>query len=206
MNFKKFGVLFSLSTLLGINLTATKALSQEYYASNNEEPSIQFGEAISQGRCTIADQLPGEDGRTLSIALDGFTSEYGKRNRCILRINTTIPKGFHVQDVDVLYQGSTEIPDGEKANFTRAYIFNGGAFGQVKAPPKNTEFTESNPLFQEQDNLTSASVSACGGQGQLGINMIANSSQAAALYVDTADLNAGEVDVNLQFDLVPCDT
>ena len=157
MNFQKFGVLLSLSTLVGISLTTSKALSQQHHASNQEEPSIQFGEAISQGRCTIAEQLAGEDGRTLSLALDGFTSEYGKRERCILRINTTIPGGFHVQDVDVLYQGSAEVPDGANATLSRSYIFNGGAFGQVKVPPQSTKFTESNPLFQEQDNLTAAS-------------------------------------------------
>ncbi|MEM7590740.1 MAG: DUF4360 domain-containing protein [Cyanobacteria bacterium P01_A01_bin.83] len=204
MNFKKFGVLFSLSALVGISLTATKVLSQQHYASNQEEPSIQFGEAISQGRCTIAEQLAGDDGRTLSIALDGFTSEYGKRERCILRINTTIPGGFHVQDVDVLYQGSAEVPDGHRATLSRSYIFNGGAFGQATAKPASTKFTEDQPLFQEQDNLTAASASVCGGQGQLGINMVANSSKEAALFVDTADLNAG--DVQLSFDIVPCDS
>ncbi len=47
MNLKKFGILLSLSTLVSINLTTTKALTQEDPASNAEEPSIQFGEAIS---------------------------------------------------------------------------------------------------------------------------------------------------------------
>ncbi|WP_019508164.1 DUF4360 domain-containing protein [Pleurocapsa sp. PCC 7319] len=210
MNLKKLGILLSLSTLVSINLTTTNALTQEDPAWNVEddtqveEPSIQFGEAISQGKCTIANQLAGEDGRTLAIALDGFVAENGQRNKCLLRINTTIPGGFHVQDVQVLYQGTAEIPEGENAIFSRSYIFNGGAFGQVKAEPQKTKFVEDNPLFQEQDNLTAASVSACGGQGQLGINMIARSSKEAALFVDTADVNAG--DVQLHFDIVPCDT
>ena len=204
MNLKKFGILLSLSTLLSINLATTKALTQEAPTGNAEEPSIQFGEAISQGKCTIFDQLAGEDGRTLAIALDGFVSENGQRNRCILRINTTIPGGFHVQDVQVLYQGTAEVPEGENAILSRSYSFNGGPFGQITAEPQNTKFVESNPLFQEQDNLTAASVSVCGGQGQLGINMVAQSSAEAALFIDTADLNAGEV--KLHFDLIPCDT
>lgn len=202
MNFKKIAILFSLSTLLGVSLNNTRAVSQESYAEGGEEPSIQFGEAISQGSCSIADQLTGEDGRTISIGLEGFVSEYGKRNKCVLRINTTIPGGFHVQDVDVLYQGSAEVPSGHNARLSRSYIFNGGAFGQIKVPPKSTKFTEDNPLFQEQDNLTAASVSACGGQGQLGINMVAQTSKEAALYIDSADVNASKV--QLRFDLVPC--
>ena len=45
--------------------SSTKAFTQE-------EPSIQFGEAASVGRCSIGDQLTGEDGRTISIGLNDF--------------------------------------------------------------------------------------------------------------------------------------
>ena len=197
MNFKQFGILLSLSSLVGVGFIATKALTQE----SSEEPSIQFGEAASVGRCVIGDQLTGEDGRTLSIGLNDFQSEYGQRDKCTLRINTTIPGGFHIQNVDVLYQGSAEVPNGH-ATLARSYTFNGGAFGQVAAPPKVSKFTASNPLFQEQDNLAVASVSACGGNGQLGINMVASSSNKSALYIDSVDVNASKVE--LHFDLVPC--
>ncbi|MHC5824389.1 MAG: hypothetical protein ACYT04_53260 [Nostoc sp.] len=40
MNFKQFGVLLSISTVLGMNVIATKALAQDL-------PSIQFGQAIA---------------------------------------------------------------------------------------------------------------------------------------------------------------
>ena len=199
MNLKKLGFFFSLSALLGVSLTATEAFTQE------SEPSIQFGEAASVGRCTIGDQLTGTDGRTISIGLNDFQVQEGARDKCVLRINTTIPSGFHVQNVDVLYQGEAIIDKpGKKAIFSRSYSFNGGAFGQVVAPPKTTKFTESNPLFQEQDNLTAASVSACGGEGQLGINMVARASKKAALFIDSVDVNASKVE--LRFDLVPCES
>ena len=202
MSYKKLGILLSLSVLLGISLSGTKAFTQE---SDTEEPSIQFGEAASVGSCSIGDQLTGEDGRTISIGLNDFQAENGGRTKCVLRINTTIPGGFHVQNVDVLYQGEAIIDQpGKKATFSRSYSFSGGAFGQVAAPPKTTNFAESNPLFQEQDNLTAASVSACGGTGQLGINMVARASKQAALYIDSADLNASKVE--LHFDLVSCDS
>lgn len=199
MNLKKLGFFFSFSALLGVSLTATKAFTQE------SEPSIQFGEAASVGRCSIGDQLTGTDGRTISIGLNDFQVQEGARDKCVLRINTTIPSGFHVQNVDVLYQGEAIIDrPGKKAIFSRSYSFNGGAFGQVVAPPKTTNFTESNPLFQEQDNLTAASVSACGGEGQLGINMVARASKKAALFIDSVDVNASKVE--LRFDLVRCDS
>ncbi|MGV0101866.1 hypothetical protein NSTCB13_00352 [Nostoc sp. DSM 114160] len=38
MNFKQFGVLLSISTILGLNAIATKVLA--------DEPSITFGDAI----------------------------------------------------------------------------------------------------------------------------------------------------------------
>ncbi len=193
MNLKQFGVLLSVSTLIGINIGTTKALTQE--------PSIQFGEAISQGSCTIENQLASEDGRTLAIAFKDFTAANGKRNKCVLRINTTIPSGFHVQDVQILYQGTAEVASGGNTSLSRSYIFNGGAFGQPTAPSKTSKFTESNPLFQEQDELTVASAS-CGGQGQLGMNMVAASSRGSSIFVDTADLNAGDVKINI--DIVSC--
>ncbi|MEO0014541.1 MAG: hypothetical protein RLZZ535_2930 [Cyanobacteriota bacterium] len=193
MTLKQLGVLLSISTAIGINIIPTKALAQE--------PSIQFSEAISQGSCTIENQLASDDGRTLAIAFKDFKSANGQRNKCILRINTTIPSGFHVQDVQVLYQGSAEVASGGNTSLNRSYTFAGGALGVAKAPPKITKFTESNPLFQEQDDLTVASAS-CGGTGQLGMNMLAGSSQGSTIYVDTADVNAG--DVRLHIDIVPC--
>jgi hypothetical protein len=193
MILKQLGVLLSISTVIGINIIPTKALAQE--------PSIQFGEASSNGNCTIAEQLVGEDGRTLSIALDGFISENGKRERCILRINTTIPQGFLVQDLQVLYQGTTNVASGGKTNLIRSYTFAGGALGVAKLPPKTSEFTETVGLFQEQDDFTAVSAS-CGGQGQLGINMLANSSKGSDILIDTADVNAGIV--RLYIDLIPC--
>ncbi|MCC5641664.1 DUF4360 domain-containing protein [Nostoc sp. CHAB 5824] len=193
MNFKQVSALLCVSTVLSMNVIASKALAQE-------QPSIQFGKAIGAGGCTVGDQLPGSDGRTLSIFLDNMVAKNGKRQRCILRVNTTIPSGFHVQDVQILYQGSTEVPQG-KTSLSRSYIFNGGAFGQPTATPTTSEFTSTNPLFQAQDNLTVASAS-CGGEGQLGMNMVAQSSSGTSIVIDSVDLNAG--DVKLHIDIAPC--
>ena len=193
MNFKQFGVLLSISTVLGMNVIATKALAQD-------PPSIQFGKAIGSGGCTIGDQLTGSDGRTLSIFLDNMVAKDGGRQKCLLRVNTTIPSGFHVQDVQVLYQGSTEVPQG-KTSLSRSYIFAGGGLGVSKATPTTSEFTSSNPLFQAQDDLTVASAS-CGGEGQLGMNLVAKSSTGTSIILDSIDVNAG--DVKLHIDIAPC--
>lgn len=183
MKFKHFGVLLSVFTLISINVSSAKVLAQE--------PRIEFGEAISLGSCTFAEPFVGEDGTTYAIALDGFASENGKRERCILRINTTIPQGFYV-DLQVFYQGSTEVPAGENATLSRSYTFAGGAIGIAEAAPKTTQFTTSKGLFQERDKFI---VGSCGGQGQLGMNIIASSSSKALLVVD---------DLKIHVDLVPC--
>ena len=194
MNFKQFGVLLSVSAVVGMNVVATKALAQE--------ASIQFGQAIGAGGCTVADQLVGTDGRTLSVFFDNMHSENGSRQRCLLRVNTTIPSGLHVQNVKILYQGSTEVSPGSNGtSLSRSYIFNGGGLGQPKAKPAITKFTSSNALYQVEDPITVASAS-CGGEGQLGINMIAQSSPGTSIIVDTADFNAGKVE--LHFDLASC--
>ncbi|MEH2356123.1 DUF4360 domain-containing protein [Nostoc sp.] len=197
MNFKQFGVLLSLSTILGMNVIATKVLA--------EEPSITFGDALGSGGCKVADQLPGDDGRSLSIVLDNFSAFNGQRQKCILRVQTFIPSGFIVQDVQVLYQGTTDIDRGSKGtSLSRTYSFSGGALGQAVAPPKTTKFTSSK-AFAEQDEITVvAATGLCsgGGQGLLGINLIAQSSRASSIFVDTADINAG--DVRLYFDLRRC--
>ncbi|MDZ7992319.1 MAG: DUF4360 domain-containing protein [Nostoc sp. EspVER01] len=198
MNFKQFGVLLSLSTILGLNVIGTKVLAQE-------SPSITFGDAIGSGGCIVDDQLAGEDGRTLSIVLDNFSAFNGQRQRCILRVQTFIPSGFIIQDVQVLYQGTTDIDSKSRGtSLNRTYSFSGGAFGQAVAPPKTTKFTSSK-AFAEQDEITVlAATGLCsgGGQGLLGINMIAQSSRGSSIFVDTADLNAG--DVRLYFDLRRC--
>ncbi|MDZ8071016.1 MAG: DUF4360 domain-containing protein [Nostoc sp. DedQUE08] len=197
MNFKQFGLLLSLTTILGINAIATKALA--------DEPSITFGDAIGSGGCSVADQLPGDDGRSLSIVLDNFSAFNGQRQKCILRVQTFIPSGFIVQDVQVLYQGTTDIDSKSKGtSLNRTYSFSGGALGQAVAPPKTSKFTSSK-AFAEQDEITVlAATGLCsgGGQGLLGINMIAQSSRGSSIFVDTADLNAG--DVRLYFDLRRC--
>ncbi|MEH2244651.1 DUF4360 domain-containing protein [Nostoc sp.] len=195
MNFKQFGVLVSISTILGMNLIATKALAQE-------SPSITFGDAIAAGGCSIADQQVGEDGRTLSLILNNFSAYNGQRNRCIIRINTSIPSGFNVQEVNVLYQGSVEVGASSKgSNLSRSYSFSAGNLGQVVATPQKTDFKVSDDLFEVQDNLAVISAS-CGGQGQLGFNLIEKSNPGSNIIVDTTDVNAGKVILSL--DLIPC--
>ncbi|MEH2354213.1 DUF4360 domain-containing protein [Nostoc sp.] len=185
MNFKQFGVLLSISTILGLNVIATKVLA--------EEPSITFGDAIGSGGCKVDDQLPGEDGRSLSIVLDNFSAFSGDRKRCILRVQTFIPSGFIVQEVQVLYQGNTDINSKSKGtSLSRTYSFSGGALGQAVARPQTTKFTSSK-AFAEQDEITVlAATGLCsgGGQGQLGINIVAQSSSGSSIFVDTADITA----------------
>ena len=202
MNFKQFGVLLSISTILGMNVIVTKALAET--PPIPKPPSITFRNAIASGGCIVTDQLLGSDGRTLSLLLDNFKASEGGRQKCILRIDTIIPSGFQVQNVQVLYQGSVGVnsPQSKGVTLSRSYIFNGGALGGiVSARPITTVFKSSDLLFQEQDDILVASAS-CGGQGQLGANVIAQSSPKSSIVVDSADFSAGNV--IFRIDLSPC--
>lgn len=195
MNFKQLGVLVSVSTLLGMNVAATKALAQE-------EPSIKFEDAAASPGCIIADQLVGDDGRTLSLLFEDFAAANGKRKACSIRVETVIPSGFRVQEVQVLYQGSAEVPKGTTPpTLSRRYTFFGGALGTSKTPAQIATFKSSNPLYAVQDDLALISAS-CGGKGTLGVNAVAQSRKGNSLIVDTADFNAGRV--LFSFDLGPC--
>jgi hypothetical protein len=191
MNFKQFGVLLSLSTIVGINLIANKASAQ----------SITFGPAIASGGCRVTDQLIGPDGRSVSIFLDNMKASNGQRQRCLLRIQTAIPAGFLVQDVDVLYQGSVEVgPRSRGVTFSRNYSLV-GSLGIVSATPQSTQFTDTESLFAEQDNLTVLSAS-CGATGNFGINMVAQSTPGAFFTLDTVDVASAVV--RLFIPIRPC--
>ncbi|MGL4622373.1 MAG: DUF4360 domain-containing protein [Chroococcidiopsis sp.] len=178
MNFKKIGVLLSVSAVIGMNVLATKALAQE-------EPSIQFGNAIATPGCVIVEQFVGDDSRTLSLLFDDFQAENGERKSCSVRVDTTVPSGFLVQGIQVLYQGSTKVPSGSGGtSLNRSYIFTGGALGVTKAPPATSKFTSTEELYQEEDEISVASAS-CGGQGQLGVNIVAQSSEGTSIIVDS---------------------
>jgi hypothetical protein len=195
MKFKQLGVLLSLSTIVGINLIANKALAQPI------EPSITFGEAIGSGGCRVIDQLIGPDGRSVSIFLDNMKASNGQRQRCLLRIQTTIPSGFLVQDVDVLYQGSVEVGRFSRGiTFSRNYSLV-GSLGIVSATPQITQFTNTNPLFVEKDDLTVLSAS-CGASGNFGINMVAQSTLGASFTLDTVDVASAVVRIFIP--LRPC--
>ncbi|MCC5626568.1 DUF4360 domain-containing protein [Nostoc sp. CHAB 5715] len=199
MNFKQFGVLLSISTILGMNVVASKALAQE-------TPSIIFGKAIAVGGCIVEDQLPGADGRTLAIILDEttMTAKEGERKRCILRINATIPSGYRAQKLQVLYQGSTDVNSGSKGtSLSRSFNFAGGALGVFTTVPKSTSFTSSELLFQQNDEIDFTS-NSCGGEGQFGINLIAQSSPGSSIIVDSSELNAGAGNVICYFPIVRC--
>lgn len=195
MNFKRFGVLLSVATVFGMNVVATKALAQT-------EPSIQFVKAVAAPGCVIVDQIVGQDGRTLSLLFEDFAAKEKQRKACNIRIETIIPSGFLVQNLQFLYQGSTNVSPGSTGTtLSRSYIFTGGALGLTKLRPKVSRYTSTNELFQEQDDVTAVSAS-CGGQGQLGINAIAQSSPGSSIVIDTLDSNIGKVEIH--FDLAPC--
>ena len=186
MNFKKFGVLLSISTIFGMNVITTKTLAEDL-------PSITFG-AITTVGCSVTNTLPGSVPSTLPIALDQISASEGQRQRCILRAQTFIPSGFFVEDIQILYQGSATVsPMSEGASLSRTYSFSGGAVGQAISPIKTTNFTSNGSNgFAEQDGITVLSTS-CGGQGLLGINIIAQSSLGSSIDISKIVILSGKL-------------
>ncbi len=197
MNFRYFGAFLSLSTVLGINLVATKALTQQ-----PQKPSIQFNKAYSwKSGCKVDNQLAGEDGRTLAIVLDNMNVADNERKLCFIVVPTALPGNYLMQDVQVLYQGTTENPQGAKTLLKRKYIFVSKSRKKIRTKWVSKLFKSSNPLFQEQDEV-SVIPKSCGWQGLLIIGIDARASRTTSLIVDTADLNAG--DVKIDIDTTPC--
>ncbi|MDM9583881.1 MULTISPECIES: hypothetical protein [unclassified Nostoc] len=156
-------------------------------------PSISFGAIITSG-CSVTNTLPGSVTSTLPIALDQISASEGQRQRCILRAQTFIPSGFFVEDIQILYQGSTTVNSMSKgASLSRTYSFSGGALGQTISPIKTTKFTSNGSNgFAEQDGITVLSTS-CGGEGLLGINIIAQSSLGSSIDISKIVIFSGKL-------------
>ena len=201
MNFKYFGIkylgiLLFISTVLGINLFATKALTKQ-----SQKPSIQYKKAFGWNGCKVENQLAGQDGRTLAIVLDNMSVADNQRKLCFIAVPTTIPGNYLMQDVQILYQGTTENPGGAKTLLRRKYKFVNKSRKRINTKWVASLFKTSNPLFQEQDDVAIIPKS-CGWQGWLIIGIDARASRTTSLIVDTADLNAG--DVKIDIDTTPC--
>ena len=127
MNSKHLKNFLLIFTVLGINLISTKALTEQIELSNlqikrpqnwktiirnrkRRRPSIKFKQSFSWNGCQIGGQLAGSDGRTLAIILDNMSVEDRERKFCFLAIPTTLPENQTMQDVQILYQGTTENP------------------------------------------------------------------------------------------------
>ncbi|MEH2204099.1 MAG: hypothetical protein V7K53_08435 [Nostoc sp.] len=169
-----------------MNVIATKALAQDL-------PSISFG-AITTVGCSVANQPTGSVRRTLPITLDNISASEGQRQRCILRAQTFIPSGFFVKDIQILYKGSATVSSMSKgASLSRTYSFSGGALGQAISPIKTTKFTSSGSNgFAKQDGIAVLSTS-CGGQGLLGINIIAQSSLGSSIDLSKIVIFSGKL-------------
>ena len=196
MNFRYFGAFLSLSTVLGISLVATQAWTKQ-----PQQPSIKFKKAYSWDGCKVGGQLTGEDGRTLAIVLDDMNVADKERKVCYIAVPTALPGNYLMQDVQVLYQGTTENPQGAKTLLRRMYIFKSESGKKIKTQWVSKRFKSSNLLFQEQDKV-SVIPKSCSWQGLLVIVIEARASPKTSLIVDTADLNAG--DVKIDIDTTPC--
>lgn len=206
-------VLIVVFVTLGINLAATKALTQQGELLNLQTkkpynwknllnrkkypiPSIRFKKAFSWNGCKIGGQLAGGNGRTLSIVLDDMSVADNERKTCFLAIPTALPGNLLMQNVQVLYQGTTENPGGAKTLLRRKYTFVSQSRKKIKLDWVASKFESSELIFQKQDTVTVLPKS-CGWQGWLIVGIETRASPQTSLIVDTADLNAGDVKIDI---------
>jgi len=218
MNSKYFKSFLLIFTVLGINLIPAEALTKPLEVANiqSKRPanwenlirsrrkrisSIEFKKAFSWNGCQIGGQLAGADGRTLAIILDNMSVADRERKVCFMAIPTTLPENQIMQDIQVLYQGTTENPGKAKTSLRRKYSFVSKSQRKIKLDWIESKFESSIPLFQEQDAI-SVMPKSCGWGGWLIIGIDARASHQASLIVDTADINAGDVKVDIE--TTPC--
>jgi hypothetical protein len=168
-----------------------------------QTPSITFGEAVTSGSgCRPAEQVISPDGRTISILLENFVAQNGKRSNCVLRVPTAVPGGFLVQSVDVTYQGFKDIaPRG------RGFLKSTYSVGAQTAQGLNLNFTPGTDIFTGKAPFTLAALSQCGFNSNIGVNMTAYASQNSTVILDSVDMQARNPDiymVTLTFGLRPC--
>ena len=218
MNFKYLRSFLLIFTVLGINLISVEARTQQPEISGvktieakkpinrknrsrrrkkkNRRASIKFERAFSWNGCQIEGQLAGVDGRTLAIILDNMSVKNKERKFCFMAIPTALPDNQVMQDVQVLYQGTTENPEKAKTLLRRKYTFVSKSQKKIKLDWIESKFKSSIPLFQEQDEV-SINPDSCGWDGWLVIRIETRASRKASLIVDTADINAGDIKIDI---------
>ncbi len=180
----------SLIVWIGINLLPMKVLAQ----------SITFSKAVTSGSgCRPSKQIISPDGKSVSILLEKFVAENGKRTLCNLKIQANIPSGFHLQQIDVTYQGFRDIKEGETGFFKSSYL-GSSTTGGVEA-----NFSSGTDIFilQSPFLIESKTRSCKGTKTNIGINMTAFASKNSQVALDSVDLEAGKI--ILSFKLVPCE-
>jgi hypothetical protein len=153
--------------------------------------SITFGPAItSGGGCRPGQQVISPDGRTISILLENFVAENGRRATCNLRIPTEVPAGFLIQTVDVTYQGFRDIQPRGFGFLKSTY-----SVGAQTAPGLNLNFTPGTDIFIGKAPFKVVAFSQCGLNSNIGINMNAYASRGSTVMLDSVDMEARTPDV-----------
>ena len=187
----------SLLVLAGVNLPNS-------VQAQPRVPSITFGPgATSGGGCTPGQQIVSPDGRTLSILLDDFVAQNGRREKCNLRIPVEVPPGYLIQTVDVTYQGFKNVKRGGYGFFRSTYNVGSqvvrGAYRRFRGGEPD--------LFIENAPFKVAAFSQCGFSSNVGINMSTYASRGSEVSLDTVDIQALNPDyyaMVLTFNLAPC--
>ena len=84
-----------------------------------------------------------------------------------------------------------------RTSLRRKYSFVSKSQRKIKLDWVESKFKSSIPLFQEQDEI-SIMPKSCGWSGWLVIRIEARASRQASLIVDTADINAGDIQVDIE--------
>lgn len=191
MWYKTLSTAISCLVIAGINFLPLNAKAQG--------ESMSFTRALTSGSgCRPNKQVISPDGRAVSILLDNFIAENGKKVLCNVKLRATVPNGFFLQEVNITYQGFQDIQAGGTGYFQSSNL------GSKTAGGVNVNFNQGADIFIAKAPFTVESKNpACkSATTDVGVQMTAFASKGSMVALDTVDLEAGKV--IFEFQVVPC--
>ena len=186
---KTLSTAISCFVITGVNFFALKAEAQ----------SMSFNRALTSGSgCRPSKQVISPDGQAVSILLDNFIAENGKKVLCNIRLRATVPSGFYLQEINVTYQGFQDIKKGGNGFFQSTNL------GAKTSGGVKMRFKKGTDIFIVQSPLTviSKNASCKRATTDIGVKMIAFASKGSLVALDTVDIETSKV--IFDFQIHPC--
>ncbi|MDZ8226670.1 MULTISPECIES: DUF4360 domain-containing protein [unclassified Nostoc] len=208
------GIISSL-TLLSLNLVGLSQVQAQTEGFQLQNVPVSFsGSGCPPGK--IQGVLNGD---TLSITFSAFEAKAQRPQTvsasCNLRIGLSVPSGFNVQPINVLYNGFADVPKGGSADLNVKILFQGQEVPTNDNPNQkfNAGFSDN---WSKDVGIVLNTINACKNPASsvFGINstVIARATNVPSkpkgletqVRIDTIDTTIGPVLFQVKFEFNPC--